>query len=81
MGKDGCVNDSDNRLRSKDKSVEYSLKSQQLSRQLKAAASSGAQKAVLIRRDAFAMGEVTLKDLNAGTERTLALDDLINSMT
>ena len=69
------------RLRSKDKSVEYSLKSQQLSRQLKAAVASGARKAVLIRRDAFARGEVTLMDLTAGSERTLALDDLINAMT
>lgn len=69
------------RLRGMDKSVEYSLKSQQLARQLKTAVSSGAQQAVLVGRDAFARGEVTLKDLKAGTERTLALDDLINSMT
>lgn len=67
-------------LRRRDKSVEYALKPQQLSRQLKAASAAGADNAVLLDRDAFAKGEVKLKDLKAGTERTLALGDLINSL-
>ncbi len=67
-------------LRRRDRSVEYALKPQQLSRQLKAASAAGADNAVLIERDAFANGEVRLKDLRAGTERTLALGDLLNSL-
>ena len=67
-------------IRRRDRSVEYALKPQQLSRQLKAATAAGADNAVLIDRDSFAKGEVRLKDLKAGTERTLALGDLINSL-
>ena len=67
-------------LRRRDKSVEYALKPQQLSRQLKAASAAGADSAVLLERDAFERGEVKLKDLKAGTERTLALGDLIKSL-
>jgi histidyl-tRNA synthetase len=67
-------------LRRRDKSVEYALKPQQLSRQLKAASAAGADSAVLLDRETFSKGEVKLKDLKAGTERTLALGDLINSL-
>ena len=67
-------------LRRRDRSVEYALKPQQMSRQLKAASAAGADHAVLLERDSFARGEVRLKDLKAGTERTLALGDLINSL-
>jgi histidyl-tRNA synthetase len=67
-------------LRSRDHSVEYALKPQQLSRQLKAASAAGARNAVLIRRDTFAKGEITLKDLKAGTEKSLPLAELINSL-
>ena len=67
-------------LRRRDKIFEYALKPQQLSRQLKAASAAGADSAVLLERDAFERGEVRLKDLRAGTERTLALGDLINSL-
>lgn len=69
------------RLRNANRSVEYALKPQQLSRQLKAATAAGADQAVLLRRDTFARGEITLKDLKAGTERSLPLGDLINSLT
>ncbi len=68
------------RLRQHDKSVEYALKPQQLSRQLKAATAAGADSAVLIKRDAFERGEVTVRDMKAGTERAIALNDLINSL-
>lgn len=67
-------------IRLRDRSAEYALKPQQLSRQLKAASSAGARNAVIIKRDNYANGEVTLKDLDAGTERTLPLSELINSL-
>jgi histidyl-tRNA synthetase len=68
------------KIRKQDRSVEYALKPQQLSRQLKAASSAGARNAVIIKREGYEKGEVTLKDLEAGTERTVSLDDLINSL-
>lgn len=67
-------------IRNHDRSVEYALKPQQLSRQLKAASSAGAKHAVLIKRETFSSGEVTLKDLEAGTEKALSLSELINSL-
>lgn len=67
-------------LRKRDKSVEYSLKPQQLSRQLKSAATAGASHAVLLKHDGFAAGEVTVRDLQAGTERAVSLEDFINSL-
>jgi histidyl-tRNA synthetase len=60
--------------------VEYALKPQQLSRQLKAASSAGAKHAVLLKRDTFQSGQVTLKDLEDGTEEALLLTELINSL-
>jgi histidyl-tRNA synthetase len=68
------------RIRLRDRSAEYALKPQQLSRQLKAAASAGARNAVIIKRDEYEKGDVTLKDLEAGTERTISLSELINSL-
>ncbi|HZK78276.1 MAG TPA: His/Gly/Thr/Pro-type tRNA ligase C-terminal domain-containing protein, partial [Gemmatimonadaceae bacterium] len=67
-------------LRQRDKSVEYSLKPQQLSRQLKSAAAAGASHAVLLKHDRFAAGEVTVRDLQAGTEQTIPLTEFINSL-
>jgi histidyl-tRNA synthetase len=67
-------------LRKRDRSVEYALRPQQLSRQLKSAAASGAARAVLLKRDRFAEGEVTVRDLEAGTERAMPLAELINSL-
>jgi histidyl-tRNA synthetase len=67
-------------IRKRDRSAEYALKPQQLSRQLKAASAAGARNAVLIKQDTFASGEITLKDLEAGTEKSLTLADLINSL-
>jgi histidyl-tRNA synthetase len=68
------------KIRSRDRSVEYALKPQQLSRQLKAASSAGARNAVIIKREGYEKGEITLKDLEAGTEQTVSLADLINSL-
>ena len=67
-------------LRNHGQSVEYALKPQQLSRQLKAASAAGADNAVLLERGALSAGQVTVKDLRSGTERALPLTDLINSM-
>jgi histidyl-tRNA synthetase len=67
-------------LRRNGRSVEYSLKPQQLSRQLKAADAAGAENAVVLKRDDLAQGRVTIRDLRNGGERALSLSDLINSM-
>jgi histidyl-tRNA synthetase len=68
-------------IRGRDRSVEYALKPQQLSRQLKAASAAGAKRAVLLKRDTFQKGEVTVKDLEKGTEESLPLTELINSLS
>jgi len=67
-------------LRRHDRSVEYSLKPQQLSRQLKSASAAGASHAVLLKHDRFAAGEVTVKDLQSGSERSIPLTEFINSL-
>jgi histidyl-tRNA synthetase len=68
------------RLRAKSKSVEYALKSQTLARQLKTASGAGVKNVVLLRRDEFADGLVTVKTLADGSERKIALDSLLNSL-
>jgi histidyl-tRNA synthetase len=68
------------RLRTAGHSVEYSLKPQSLSRQLKAAASAGAREAIIIHALADQGGRVTIRNLAGGTERKTsieALDQLI----
>ncbi len=67
-------------LRRRNRSVEYALRPQQLSRQLKTAASIGARNAVLLKRDRFGAREVTVKDLDAGTERAVPLDEFLNTL-
>jgi histidyl-tRNA synthetase len=68
------------RLRAKSRSVEYALKSQTLARQLKTASSAGVKKVVLLRRDDYANGNVTLKTLADGAERSVALDAFLDSL-
>ncbi|HKR10116.1 MAG TPA: histidine--tRNA ligase [Gemmatimonadaceae bacterium] len=68
------------RLREKAHSVEYALKSQTLARQLKAASSAGVQNVVLLRREDFANGKVTVKKLSDGSEHNVALDTFLNSL-
>jgi histidyl-tRNA synthetase len=68
------------RLRAKAKSVEYALKSQSLARQLKTASSAGVRSVVLLRRDDYADGNVTVKTLADGSERKVALDTFLNSL-
>jgi histidyl-tRNA synthetase len=67
-------------LRRSGRSTEYALKPQQLSRQLKAATASGAESAILLKREGLPAGQVTVKDLATGGERSLPLEDLINSL-
>jgi histidyl-tRNA synthetase len=68
------------RLRAKSRSVEYALKSQTLARQLKAASTAGVKNVVLLRRDDYANGNVTLKTLADGSERNVALDVFLDSL-
>jgi histidyl-tRNA synthetase len=68
------------RLRSKSRSVEYALKSQTLARQLKAASTAGVKKVVLLSRDDYANGKVTVKTLADGAERSVPLDVFLNSL-
>ena len=68
------------RLRRQGHSVEYSLKPQQLARQLKAAASAGAAKVVILLRDQWdgGAGTMTVKTLADGSERVVRGDELFN---
>jgi histidyl-tRNA synthetase len=68
------------RLRAKSRSVEYALKAQTLARQLKTASSAGVKNVVLLRRDDYANGNVTVKTLADGSERSVALDAFLNSL-
>lgn len=68
------------RLRAKSRSVEYALKSQTLARQLKTASTAGVRNVVLLRRDDYANGNVTLKTLADGSERNVALDAFLDSL-
>jgi histidyl-tRNA synthetase len=68
------------RLRAKARSVEYALKSQTLARQLKTASTAGAKNVILLRREDYANGKVTLKTLADGSERSLALDAFLDSL-
>jgi histidyl-tRNA synthetase len=67
-------------LRAKSRSVEYALKSQTLARQLKTASSAGVKNVVLLRRNDYAKGNVTLKTLADGSERSVALDVFLDSL-
>ena len=69
-------------LRRLGKSVEYALRSQQLPRQLKTAAAAGAEHAVILKQEALAArGEVTIRNLADGTERTVLMKDWLNDLT
>jgi histidyl-tRNA synthetase len=68
------------RLRAKSRSVEYALKAQTLARQLKTASSAGVKNVVLLRRDDYANGKVTVKTLSDGSERSVPLEAFLNSL-
>jgi histidyl-tRNA synthetase len=65
------------RLRERGRSVEYALGGQKLARQLKAAASAGAEEAVILTPDAAADGEAVVRRMSDGTERRVRLDEWI----
>ena len=67
-------------LRAKSRSVEYALKAQALGKQLKAASTAGVKNVVLLRREDFANGNVTLKKLSDGSEQKVTLDTFLNSL-
>ena len=63
------------RLRERGRSVEYALRNQTLSRQLKTAVAAGARQAVLLHREAVARGQATVRSLADGTEHAVHLED------
>jgi histidyl-tRNA synthetase len=65
------------RLRARGRSVEYALGGQKLARQLKAAASAGAEEAVILTPEAAAGGEAVVRRLSDGAERRVRLDEWI----
>jgi len=67
-------------LRAKSRSVEYALKAQSLSKQLKAASTAGVENVVLLRSADFSNGTVTVKKLADGSEQNVALDTFLNSL-
>jgi len=67
-------------LRRRNRSVEYALRPQQLGKQLKAAAGVGAKHVVLLLQKRFAAREVTVKDMASGAERSLPLEEFLNSL-
>ena len=67
-------------LRRRDRSVEFALHPQQLARQLKAAAAARARSVIILKRDRYALREVTVRDLAAGTERALHIDELLSTL-
>jgi histidyl-tRNA synthetase len=68
------------RLRAKSRSVEYALKPQSLSRQLKTASSAGVRSVVLLRQPDYQNGKVTVKTMSDGSEQKVALDAFLDSL-
>ncbi len=68
------------KLRAKSRSVEYALKAQALGKQLKAASTAGVEKVVLLHREDFANGNVTVKKLADGSEQNLNLEKFLSSL-
>jgi histidyl-tRNA synthetase len=68
------------RLRSKSRSVEYALKPQSLSRQLKTASSAGIRNVVLLRQPDYQNGTVTVKTMADGSEQNVYLDAFLESL-
>ena len=68
-------------LRRRNRSAEFSLRSQQLSRQLKSAAAAGARNAVILKSDRYALREVTVRDLQSGAERAVPLDEFLGTLS
>jgi len=65
------------RLRARGRSVEYALGGQKLARQLKAAASAGAEETVILAPAAMADGEAVVRRMSDGAEQRVRLDEWI----
>ena len=68
-------------LRRRNLSVEFALHPQQLARQLKAAAAARAKSVIILKRERYALREVTVRDLAEGNERALHVDELLSTLT
>lgn len=64
------------RLRARGESVAYSLRSQAVRKQFKAAESEGARRVLVLAPDEVARGEAVLRDMATGEERTVPLASL-----
>ncbi len=64
------------RLRDRGKSVTYSLRPQNVGKQMKAAAREGAQAVLILGPDELAQGKVRLRDMESGEERDVELGAL-----
>ncbi len=63
-------------MRDAGRSVEFALKAQSMSKQLKLAAARGARRAVIVGPDERAAGAAIVRDLDAGTEERVAFERL-----
>ena len=61
-------------LRERGRSVEYALRSQTLSRQMKTASHAGAKQAVVLRHNDMAEGRATVRSMDDGSEASVKLD-------
>ncbi len=66
-------------LRKRGRSVEYALRTQTLSRQMKTASAAGAQRTVLLRHADVQAGRATVRTMADGTETTVQLDEWLAS--
>ena len=66
-------------LRQRGRSVEYALRPQSMSRQLKTAASAGARQVVLLHRAPLAAGTATVKSLSNGAETAVRIEEWLAS--
>jgi histidyl-tRNA synthetase len=60
--------------------VDYDLEGRGMNAQMKAADKSGARAVMLLGDDEWQRGEVVLKDLRAGTQQTVPLDDIVGAL-
>ena len=63
-------------LRARGKSVLYALKSQNVGKQMKAAATEGARETIVMGPDEIGRGVVMVKDMTSGEQRTVSLAEL-----
>ena len=66
-------------LRGRGRSVEYALRPQSLSRQMKTASAAGAERTVVVRRAGVAEGRATVRTMADGSETEVRLDEWLAS--